>query len=231
MEGERAISLLANWSVPSGKPELPNKLIQKLSTAVNVPWFEDPTAPSNGSEDNRWLMKHDGVINDLNELPNIPDSWEWVREASSENQWIAIRKKMAKNDIERIQSELVSLRAAAETKDVDVIRAAVSEGTALHPEMNKAFKQATDYANLLEEVAKLQEAHIAGLSHEQRQLDCREALSVLSSSRGFIHEHMVINGRKRLASKVIQRLIEAAGDQGMIEKVDEYAKMAESLAF
>ena len=228
-QGEAALSLLAAWSLPQEKPQLPTKLLPKLCACANPPWFDDPTAPTNGKEE-QWLMKHEGKINDPNELPQIPDGWQWVREASKDDQWIAIRKAIPRSDIDRIQTALAQLRDASFSQNSCVIRAAVDETKRNHPELTKACKQAIEYATLIDETLQLQETHLASLSVKQPKLGCREAVHAMKSSKVFIQEHMVNTCRKRLASKVVQRLIEAAGDQGLMEKLDEYAKMAESVA-
>ncbi|CAD7959872.1 unnamed protein product [Amoebophrya sp. A25] len=155
-DADETARLLALWPVPRGAPKLPEKPQRLDPPTLEDHTFRNPVGKKAKGEDERdWLMKHSGGIAEGGKLPDIPDDFEWVRDASEKNDeaWIAVRKKLKREQIESIRAKINRLQEALYSRKLDQIDAAMEiakkENFQKEGPSNEALHQAAVYRNQL----------------------------------------------------------------------------------
>merc|ERR1719473_560574 len=93
---------------------------------------------------------------DEKDLPDIPEGWEWKRDAAEkiENSWVAVKKTLSQSEIRVIKENLRNLQDAVFTQNVAEIQEMITVSKGLLSKNTgpsvKAIKQAEEFVTTLE---------------------------------------------------------------------------------
>jgi len=213
-DAEISMKKLGQWPVARNAPKRPER-----PTRLDPPTLEDHTFrnPHKKKEEDEkdWLMKHSGSgQTDTSQLPPIPPDFEWMKDMTDKNDdsWIAVRKKLTREQIESIRAKIGKLQEALYTRNLEEIDAAVKiagEQNAKHDgPSNEAIRQAIDYRRKLEEyydeeAQKLEEKKKT-LDKEFENANAEQDLSIDAERTApgcFQRAHPVEKTRRRLFVK------------------------------
>merc|ERR1719281_2033811 len=161
-------------------------------------------------------MKQQGVKEDV--LPDVPDGWEWKRDASSpiEDSWVAVKKTLTQAEILKIREKIQALQEACFQRKIPEIQELVSKAKSEMMKNTgpsaKAIKQAEDFIHVLEKLEAKRE-------DEQRLRNTRveeeRRTPIAATGLGFPAKHPPQRARRRLCAKVNlrrARALEVTGD-------------------
>lgn len=211
---DTCVARLQHWPIPVRPP-----MSRRNPPSLETPCLEDHTFVNPHVErKDWWLMKQTNCA--WENLPPVPDEWVWERDASESmpDSWIAVRKKLTREQTETIKENLRILQGAANAKRVDGLQTAIEEAKLLLPKRTgpceKAIKQAEEYCETLaraaEEVADLEQARRDRVAEEH-------ATPVVAATAGFPAKHPVQRARRRLYTKVQLRRGAALELQGDVD--------------
>merc|ERR1719247_3614549 len=182
-----------------------------------APTLDDHTFinPHEVREDS-WLMKQSGVQPEA--LPDVPDGWEWKRDATSpiEDSWVAVKKTLSQSEIQKIREKILAMQEACFQRDIpelqELINKAKGEQMKNTGPSVKAIKQAEDFIHVLEKLDAKEE--------DERRLRAQRVeeekrTPIAATGLGFPAKHPLQRARRRLCAKVNlrrARALEATGD-------------------
>jgi tetratricopeptide (TPR) repeat protein len=211
---DSCLEMLQRWPVVAKPPAEPRNL-----RPPDAPTLDDHTFinPHEVREDS-WLMKQQGV--DEEALPDIPEGWEWKRDAAEkvENSWVAVKKTLTMGEVQIIRGNLMKLQDAVFTQDVSQIQEAITESKSLLAKNTgpsvKAIKQAEEFVTTLEKKLAVEE-DIARA--RQARLDEEQRTPVSAAGLGFPAKHPLQRARRRLFCKVTLRRAKALEEEGDLD--------------
>merc|ERR1719247_1093164 len=182
-----------------------------------APTLDDHTFinPHEVREDS-WLMKQSGVQPEA--LPDVPDGWEWKRDATSpiEDSWVAVKKTLTKDEVEMIRGKILAMQEACFARKIpelqELIQKAKGEMLKNTGPSAKAIKQAEDFVHVLQKLEAKEEDE-RRLRAERVEEERRTPIA--ATGLGFPTKHPLQKARRRLCAKVNlrrARALEALGD-------------------
>ncbi|CAD7936732.1 unnamed protein product [Amoebophrya sp. A120] len=232
-DADTTCDLLARWPVARNAPKLPEKPQRLDPPTLEDHTFRNPNASKTDEKD--WLMKHHGSPND-GKLPDIPEEFEWVRDASEKKDeaWIAVRKKLTRDQITAIRAKITKFQEALYTRNIDVIDAAIEtarqENLAKEGPCSEALHQAGEYRMKLSEYLDEQKKR-AELDQEKMKEEDRTSTefferSLIATQPGcFRRDHPCEKTRRRLFVKTRLRQARAYELQEQFEDASKALEM------
>jgi tetratricopeptide (TPR) repeat protein len=154
-------------------------------------------------------------------LPDIPEGWEWKRDATSplEDSWVAVKKTLTQTEIAAIREKLHAMQEACFQRKIPEIQDHISKAKAELMKNTgpsaKAIKQAEDFIHVLEKLEAKEEDE-RRLRASRVEEERRTPLA--ATGLGFPAKHPLQRARRRLCAKVNLRRARALEETGDIDR-------------
>merc|ERR550537_230115 len=211
-DADECLEKMSMWPVACRPPPPKRNFVPPEAPSLDDHTFVNP----HEVQEDSWLMKQSGILEE--NLPAVPDGWEWKRDATSpiEDSWVAVKKVMTQTEIAAIREKIRDMQEACFQREIPQIQEHINKAKSTLMKNTgpsaKAIKQAEDFVHTLEKLAAAQEderrLRVTRVEEERRT-------PIAATGLGFPAKHPLQRARRRLCAKVNlrrARALEATGD-------------------
>merc|ERR550537_142993 len=122
-DADTCLEKMSMWPVACRPPPPPRRFVPPEAPTLDDHTFINPHEVREDS----WLMKQSGQKEE--DLPDVPDGWEWKRDATSpiEDSWVAVKKTLTQTEVQAIREKILAMQEACFQRKIPEIQELINK--------------------------------------------------------------------------------------------------------